>query len=1463
MDGAEEYLSTQRPVAHHSILRSPSAKPVLQNRGISSTNGISDDRSWHLFCFSSNERPGVQRLVDQHASWLENSADLPTDFLANYSYTLGHRRSQLEWKTSLVSNSTFDLAIQMRSPNLEVIRSTKDYSSRVCLLFCGQGSQWAQMGADLRSFPVFWNSLNSASWYLKTVLNSPFDLLEEIARDSQKSRISEPHISQPATTALQIALVDLLQSLSIEPDFVIGHSSGEIAAAFSCGAISREEAWEVAYYRGSVTSTLETELPGFRGGMIVVSTKLDDAISYIHRLSESLEIACVNSPNSITLSGKLEAIEQAAVDLTTKNIRHRVLPVGMPYHSSYMTNIADEYVQKIASISPSNGRKTVRMFSSVTGAEIRCSELDAGYWGKNMVSTVQFSSALDSMMTLSEDVRPSVFIEMGPSTVLRAPVLDTLSFQAKDKSYFSALDKRRPGIASILSIVGELWARGYKVNLKSALSRRLPQPQLKCLPDLPSYPWNHTNSYWHESHLSLANRFRKFGRLDLIGAPTADSVSFEPRWRGFIRISENPWIQDHQVQKTVIYPAAGMISMVLEGARQLKNKFPSVIGYELRNVSFEKAIIVPNTSHGIEVALNMRAESGREHNDDGQFTFSIYSKALEKNWEKNATGALHFCSPSSNWETVFSTFSGQHATVDASCLTNISPRQLYEDLNAVGISYGPMFRNIIELKKGADRCVSKIQVPDTGSKMPAKFQYPHLLHPTTLDSMFQTLFALNPEPKIPVFLQSMFVSDSLDRGSGEFVGHAIAKQRGLHDAAAEISMCCADSPEVQVIIKGLHFSGSLFAASDISTFIPNYRSLATEFVWKEDCKTAQFESFEQAIDLLCHRYPGMSVLQVGGTLLIAKYILLSVSKNEFRPPRLGRYTLVSVESSKLGIDEINLAPFDAYFESISDITCSSSKYHLILRFGERESWLPNVEDLLIPGGLGLEVQLPEESAGSIPELTRTSFTLSLNSADIHEEWCKRTKMTLFNTASENQVLNLRKFRTAQPSFSLPSYIVVLIPGTISEEIVLFRCQLIGLLAASHPDTTVSTVCLQDAAQDCSLRGDTLFISLLDFSPNLSNESFLFNWMEADFDAFHSLQRTMKTLIWVTRGASMTPSNPRASPIIGLARTLMSEDMRLKFATFDLGESSLLSNPKILSLFLTVCHNIVGPADVGNRHEVDFAEQDGKLFIPRLETLDDLNRIIEQRGGTHEIYEQTFTTEEIKSGSPIRLQPWIGLDKALSGSESQVYFRKTEMSEIGPQELDLLFDSGILLPNAPSRSHHGFASYDVVGYVSSSGALVGQYQKGDRVVALAIDGKGICTTVRVNAAFTTKYKPGFVPSHFLAAYFALFRAGNICPGKTVLIHAGASGFGLAAIELALLAEATTFVTVVGPDTDRQRDILRRRGISSSHILDGNDDGYVAIINIHTKNRGVDLVFNPTQEDLQLSISTARQCKCLLG
>lgn len=441
-----------------------------------------------------------------------------------------------------------------------------------------------------------------------------------MTQNEENSRIDQVIIPLPASVAIQLALVRLLQSWQIEPVGVTGHSSGEVAAAFAACAIDMKAALAIVYTRGSLTTGFQ-EIVKRRGGMISAGLSHDEAQPYINSLTEGkVVVACVNSPKSVTISGDLPAIDELESVLVQAGIFARRLRVDAAYHSHHMLGIADDYHAALAGVlrGPSPSLRGGVVYSSpVTGdilssvSTIRSPE----HWVKNMVQPVEFLDCLTNLClgspsnTAEEQQQVDIILEIGPHAALQSPIRQVLSqpkLKGNQISYLSCLRRGHGAVDTMQSMACSLLEAGYPVDLE-AINFPMGSHGLQVLTDLPSYPWNHEISHWAESRINATLRRRKVPVHDLLGMQTHDSNPFARRWRHVIRASEMPWVRDHQIQSNSVYPGAGYICMAIEACRQAhkdggSNEIPNA-RYDLRRVDIVKALIIPETTNGVEVQL--------------------------------------------------------------------------------------------------------------------------------------------------------------------------------------------------------------------------------------------------------------------------------------------------------------------------------------------------------------------------------------------------------------------------------------------------------------------------------------------------------------------------------------------------------------------------------------------------------------------------------------------------------------------------------------------------------------------------------------------------------------------------------------------------------------------------------------------------------------------------------------------
>ena len=358
-----------------------------------------------------------------------------------------------------------------------------------------------------------------------------------------------PEFSQPLATALQLAILAVLKNWGIECYSVVGHSSGEIAAAVAAGQLTYEEAIKVAYYRGLVALHHKSPTPV---GMLAVGLGKPRVQNYLQHV-DKVEIACINSPESVTLSGDVAQLNSLLLTLQKDGHFARLLLVDLAYHSSFMTDIAASYKDLLdkncALHTPVPN--TVSMYSSVTG-KLLDGVCDTLYWRDNMASPVLFSQATQTM--LSQPESPDVILEIGPSGALAGPIKQikrVINSSQVAGDYFAALKRGDKSVNSMLDFAGQLFILGSPVNLARVNNDSNPNPPAVVV-DLPNYAWNHSTKYWHESDASKDWRFRRFAQHDLLGTKILGVPWTTPSFRKTLRVKDLPWLKDHRVRKSFL-----------------------------------------------------------------------------------------------------------------------------------------------------------------------------------------------------------------------------------------------------------------------------------------------------------------------------------------------------------------------------------------------------------------------------------------------------------------------------------------------------------------------------------------------------------------------------------------------------------------------------------------------------------------------------------------------------------------------------------------------------------------------------------------------------------------------------------------------------------------------------------------------------------------------------------------------
>ncbi|KAK3365148.1 hypothetical protein B0T24DRAFT_425020 [Lasiosphaeria ovina] len=1359
LDDARSFLEHRGLQAHHNTVKSwrkysLDSDSIFDVTPASSTRCSSSLGNWelasqsqlseflgdiytipHLFVISAQHREGLSAIASSHLSYIENHATDP-DFFRDYSYTMYARRSHLQYKSFIVAKSVAELTQKMAAiDQSKSIRSDSRQQFKPALVFCGQGAQWSRMGMELMVFDVFRESIEAADEYLRGI-DSGFSLVAKLGKCKESAEINLPEVAQSGTTALQIALVDLLRACQIKPVAVVGHSSGEIAAAYAAGFLSREDAWKLAFHRGKCAASLKH----LRGRMLAVALSESAVEEYIGLARpSSVAVACVNSPQLVTLSGDEDSIFTTKAELDRKEIFNVLVATKTAYHSHHMKLVSQQYQRSVSDIKPRTG-SGIAMYSSVTGAEISALELDPLYWTTNLCEPVQFSKAVASMMKPSVPDRPvpNAFIEVSPHRVwpkALKQILDDIGFRNSPVPYHSMLERGRDAIGSVLQLFGDLFLCGTRVDLDWFFKSHFSPARPKCLVDLPRYPWDHSRTYWQESHISRANRFRQYGRRDFIGSLSDDAVlPFEPRWRGHLRATENPWILHHKVQNKILYPAAGMVVMAIEAVRQVIHDSidqPSdVLDFEVSQFQIKAPMVIPTDGRGLEYFLNAKriADSSLRRVTTWTYEFTIFSKPYQDSpCLENARGLVSvrfhgrgaekrqiaelLCKPlEEKWR-------NQSMRLQ-------SPFELYESLWAAGMNYGPLFRNIIGVgpTRASGRikeCWTSISVPNTRAKMPKQFEFDHIIHPATLDTIFQTLFTLGSEPMVPFYIERIRVAANIQHTAGsEFFGVTKGSEVGLREASADIDMWQHEKTREKVAgethvveVTGLRVKSIVSATSGGLGFLPSYRNLSSSMVWKEDIRYAEFEDLRNWLDIFGHKIPGAAILHVGESLRMVSTVFQVLAENDGTPsnnPRLAKYTISSQTDNAYIAASTSVAlkhrPLLAYEPSLE-----LSKSEILRQFDlvifedttlqDRE----DIEKLVKPSGFLLVLseqhtdKSPVQQLGSLLHApTPPRETADPVSAAIHAE--DFGFLQLFSKSGTQQ----SKSENFDDIVILTPY-----PSELSANCVAHCLQNV-LSEAGFKAGIKSTSWLNELSRADS---NLLVISLLDL---LTEDGFVFNMDSQQFDLLKKLLQITKGLLWVTCGAQIQCERPKNSPFLGWARTLRSEDPQKHIVCLDLQPQDCHDEAmakKIQAIFL---NSFIAPFKARVR-ETEYTELGGRLYIPRLSPTEGLNSAIERgpKGGRHFEMRAIIPGRDatkLEVGSPGNVESlYLATDTsdapALESHQVRIQVHQTFLL---PHDLETVL----------GRNTQTSIGVDVAGTIVGLGDKVTRFSIGEQVVGFA-------------------------------------------------------------------------------------------------------------------------------------------------
>ncbi|GLA40798.1 type I Iterative Polyketide synthase (PKS) [Aspergillus niger] len=1354
-----------------------------------------------LVMVSTHDKAGLDRTAQKWTHTLEESSENPP--LVDLAHTMATRRSKFGFRSFAVADSIADLQEAMGRGLPSFQRARREQQTSLAFVCTGQGAQWAGMGIELLAFPVFAASIHYSQKVL-TGLGCPWDLAEEIRAHANTSRINRPDRSQPVCCALQIALIDLLTDWSVVPKAVVGHSSGEVGAAYAAGYLTHEDAIKVTYFRGVFSQSIVENGPS--GGMLAAGLPAETAREYLHALSlEDVVVACINSPSSVTLSGNENQIDQLAEYLQAKGLFARKLRVDTAYHSPYMRALADDYRDSIASIKPVNLHQgKIAMFSSVTKTRIQHpEELGPDYWIRNLVSPVEFATAVGQLATMSESGprrrRPVgvpwvAILEIGPHEALKGPFTQTVqevNASLTSLPYLSLVQRRKHALHTSLQVAGVLWSIGCPLEIdrinRSLLGDYTPRPSQALLP---SYAWNHQSRYWHEPYESTQLRQRNQARHDLLGVACDYQNNIEPRWRNFLRLSEHPWLADHVVAGSIVLPAAGMVAIVAEAARQLADS-TNLAGIEFHDLEFFRGMVISSEENGLEILLQVAP-----HAVAGWYQFGIFSRPEESPWVQHAKGSftieyageeeqMEESTTALNWAQMVQ----QARQTQAAANMAVDGEAVYSWLSDTGgVTMGPTFRTIQRLffHPTQSRLYASVNVTDTQSTMPNEQESPYFIHPSSLDSLFQAAVlscseALsNQNAQIPIAVDRLYMSTRFSPSTGEqFAIHVNTHWDEGGNSRSEVVASHPTWSQPGLVLQGVRLGRVPMQSRSSAAAENTPQSRFSSLVWAEHVDSWADHcdgTLSSWLKSVCHTHGDARMLVVTAERRFDQLVPLLqdfVATGTYRP-RLQSLTVILIDVSPeysaaraQGVQQLlpncQVLPVLTLAEVGSSLP-DDGAYDAIL-LDHPDLWNGR-QDFPLLDDIHKATQPDSWIAAATPMGIRNEV---LKNLERHADWEVRGIVT------QTDALLIHRRNKSSSMLGPILYVLAPEPANICDALLQ---ELVPLI--QEQGGQVERVSPYEVSK---LKGKQV-ISLMEL-----HQSWTLHWTPADMECMRALVQA-NYLLWVSPAPLATDASyAAAGATTGLLRTLRNENPHLELPQL-LIEEDFTSNPSQLGRSIARLVRLTRQSR-SRPQDYEYVLRDGRLYIPRAIASSPLDEVME--AAVHG--PKPILAELTEDHRPLRLH---SKSSDLEGAQWQMDDRLA--TAIADDEVEVQLQA-ISLPSTTGKTTEARVPVtEALGTVCHVGqSLISVFSVGETVLCV-IPGHTISTRVRLpeSSVWTCPPQQGpaqslSMPVAYSTAYTGLANSMHQF-ASSVLIVGSADQTLRATVHCALAARMTVLVAV---------------------------------------------------------------------
>ncbi|KAI1423523.1 putative polyketide synthase [Xylaria sp. FL1777] len=1472
LESVESYLSE----APQRAMTTPNEYEPKGRKHLTSSRGSSPA---FLLPFSASSTKSLDARCQQIRDLIQEPKTAKIKGLESLALALG-RRGHLRLRGFVVASTKPTLTLIEAAGSEQVPPGVQPLP--FAFLFTGQGAQYAGMSKELlEQNSTFLESIRELDGFLQALppkYAPEWTLEQAILEPLTTSRVNEVTRSQPLCTAIQIALVQLLRSWGIRPAAVIGHSSGEIAAAYAAGLLTEAQAILVAYFRGFVVGQMRSQ-----GAMMAAGISVTDADKLIQVLGlGQVRVACDNAPGSVTLSGSVQSIHVLKAELEKQNKFVRGLHTGgRAYHSHMMAEVGNLYEQLVTPYFSSSRDKskdneesaaTCKMYSTVGHSpdRLHVEIVDKvtnmpSYFRRNLEQPVQFNAVLTKMIT-SERLH---LIEIGPHSTLKSSVQQIRTVAKREKGtipYSPTLVRKEDADLCLKKLAGTLFAHGHNLDWEAVNSLSDTSVGHQGAVDLPPYPWDYSKELpWHEPRASVDIRNRRYVRHELLGTQAAASNGIDWSWRNIVRLSEMPWLADHKLNQQVVLPGSAYMAMAIEALVQIldvKDKLITAgeaMTFEGRSINISAPFTVCDDNDAqsehteLHTTMCQRKISAASSSADW-FEFAVSS------WVSGHT-TLHCRGSIRVVESHLPRATGSHnkrgVFISGGGYEVWSMDRWYEKSREEGLNFGPHFRSLTSLHTDGNRVCADGMA--TTYLQPPSTKLAYALHPITLDACFQAAIMGGTagnlstlQAFVPVFMEECLI-DVPARNIREDVLHndctiyTHVEKTGFSTRRVDCTLRLPDGTPV-IDVKGLRMSlytgkasvqqsvgGSLNGLflqrhpclsiiwkPDISRLAVNnpeaevaLRKYINEFAVRQSVDMQDSErlaSVGALLDLAGHANPRMRILELGqGCRCISQQCLPILGKDTAFPRcRVwSRGQLSEGDQMKIVIDDASNqspGPFDVIL--IPHLSAA------------QKVWSHSSEQIIsLISGQGMIISRKTSEA-----------TTSLQSAG-------------FSTLGipGNMLLAVRDYKTSATVKGKD--VVILKPNKTSASIEFFASSLETYLQQTASAAMTRTIVLSEL-NETKMSEQVVCVSLLEIETE-----FLATLQSEDMDRLRRVTDVVTSLVWLTGANMLVDPKPNLTLSSGLSRALMLEQPSLLFTVIDIGAADLNN----LDVIHSTCENVL-KALVKGRHattDTEFVQLGPLLHTSRFYPDMDINSLFRQRLAREDEPMKTGLLGEI---GPARLSiGQVGMTDTMhfqqiseaDTGEPPAGFVDVELKAVSLNAKDIYTMSGRV------ETRTATTALDFSGVVSAVGPDVTHLKPGDRVAGLAPNYFG--TTERVPVAAVHKMLPHesftILPTLltvYSTALYALRDRAHLRAGESVLIHAGAGAFGLAAIAMARHMGLLVYTTVGSPT--KRRYLVSEMGVPDAHIFNSRDASFVDGIHAITNGRGVDVVINSLVGDL---------------